>query len=67
MSIANKIPNKLLRFILEFLWDIEDAYYLTTSKFSRYYYLKLQQLIGYLEEEMYKRNLEYRLRRYKDL
>jgi hypothetical protein len=63
MSTLSKIPNRVLRFILEFLWEVEDNYYLTTSKVSRYFYLKLQCFIGSLEEEMYRRNMAYRLRR----
>jgi len=61
MMIVNKIPSRVLRFILEILWEVEDKYYLTTSKVSRYIYFKLQCLIGYLEEEMYRRNMLLRL------
>jgi len=61
--MIRKLPSGVLRFILEFLWEIEDRYYLIDTKFSRYIYLKLKILIGYLEEEMYRRNMEYRVRK----
>jgi len=62
MKIVSKLPYEVIRFILEILWDVEDHYYLTHSKISRFIYIKIKCLIGCLEEEVYRRNIEKRRR-----